>query len=258
MVPIDRNRHAGKAYRQGAGYGFVATQAVVPLVGAELATAAVAMPIGFIDHAGHYLPVAVMSPAQGRNLFVGPNGQWLGLYLPAMLRSYPFRLGRVQGTEQMTVFIDEDSGLIVDAEADGGAARFFESDGSPSAALKATGELLQQIERDRSATELAVAALAEAGLFVPWTFTVKLDGQQVNASGLFRVDEAKLNALDGEAFMKLRKSSSLVLAYAHLISTHTTGRLEQLALIQQQLSQPRQAQPPPLSAIDDGGTIRFN
>jgi hypothetical protein len=40
--------------------------------------------------------------------------------------------------------------------------------------------------------------------------------RQVAAKGLHRIDEAKLNALDEATFLKLRKSSWLILAYAQL------------------------------------------
>ena len=43
LVPVDRERHAGKGWRQPTGYGFAATQAVTPLMGAEFAKAAVAI-----------------------------------------------------------------------------------------------------------------------------------------------------------------------------------------------------------------------
>ena len=52
------------------------------------------MPIAFIEQAGRFVPMAMMCPMPEHNLFVGPDGQWLGGYVPASLRSYPFRLVR--------------------------------------------------------------------------------------------------------------------------------------------------------------------
>ena len=131
IVPIDRGRHGGKGWRPSQGYAFAATQSVVPLVGGEFASAAVAMPIAFVQHDGRFVPAAVLSPLQGRNFFVAPNGHWLGNYVPAALRGYPFRLGRGEGTDQFMLCIDEDSGWVVDAGVNNeGVARFFEEHGS--------------------------------------------------------------------------------------------------------------------------------
>ncbi len=116
MVPIDPKWHTGKALRQGAAYGFVASQALAPLTAAEFPAAASSMPIAFLQNTpGHYIAVAVMSPVQGRNFFVSPTGQWLGNYIPAALRSYPFRLGTAEGSSTVRLCIDEDAGAVVDA-----------------------------------------------------------------------------------------------------------------------------------------------
>jgi hypothetical protein len=234
LVAVDRERHAGKGWRQPTGYGFAATQAVTPLMGAEFAKAALAMPIGFIEQVGHYIAVAVMSVVPDRNLFIGPGGQWLGAYAPAVLRGYPFQLLRAEGSDKLVLCIDEDSGLIVDADAD--AQKFFEADGGLSAAVTATVNLLQQIEHNRAFTDLAVAALAEVGLIAPWPLTVAVDGQSHAVNGLHRIDEAKLNALDDEAFLKLRKSGALPLAYLQLLSMGQVSLFAQLSRLQQQLA----------------------
>jgi SapC len=259
MVAVSHERHGGKRWRSPGGYGFAATQALIPLVGPEFSSAAVAMPIAFVEHSGRYLPVAVLSPVQGRNFFIGPSGQWLGLYVPAALRSYPFGLSRIDGSDQVTLCIDEDSGCLVDA-ADSAAARLFEEDGNPSAAVKAAVDFLRQVEHSRAQTQAAVAALAEARLLQPWPLTVTLGKQQVTATGLYRIDEVALNAVSAETFLKLRSASALVLAYAQLISMHTTAAFGQMAMLQQHLAQ--QAKPLPAASSlfpsDDGGTIRFN
>ena len=39
--------------------------------------------------------------------------------MPSSLRSYPFRLLRPEGSEQMALCIDEDSGLVADADEKG-------------------------------------------------------------------------------------------------------------------------------------------
>ena len=261
FVAVDPERHAGKGWCHAPVYTFAATQAVAPLVGAEFAMTAVAMPIAFIQQADGYLPVAVLSPVQGRNFFVGPSGQWLGMrYVPASLRIYPFRLARREGTEQVSLWIDEDSGLIVDADANPDTSKFFERDGSPSAALNTMWQFVQQVEHARAVTNLAVAALAECRVIAPWPLTVHDGNQQSTINGLFRIDEAALNALDDETFRKLRKASAMVIAYAQLVSMCTVDVFRQLGMLQQQLAQ--QAKPLPsvssLFPLDDGGTIRFN
>src|SRR4051812_12043050 len=111
VVPVDKERHRGKGWRRPMGYSFISNDLVVPVGGSEFPYAVLAMPIGFIEQSGHYVPVALMGLSQGKNVFVGPAGQWLGSYVPAVVRSYPFSLSREDGQEG-TLCFDEDSGLV--------------------------------------------------------------------------------------------------------------------------------------------------
>jgi hypothetical protein len=260
IVAVAPETHANKSWRPLQLFAFAASQPLVPLVGVEFARIAIAMPIAFIEQSGRYVPVALLSPIAGRNFFVGPNGQWLGAYVPAALRGYPFSLARVEGSDKVVLCIDEDSGWIVDSDANPDATRFFEKDGVPSAALKATLEFLGQIEQNRTATDVALAALADAGIIQPWPLQVQDGKQQVPVKGLHCINEAALNALDDEAFLKLRKSSALFLAQAQLMSMQTLGVFQHLMALQQQLAQQTKPLPDVSSMFlaEDSGTIKFN
>src|SRR5262249_20745091 len=131
MVPVERERHAGKGWRRPVGYGFAAKQVIAPLGGSEFAFAVAAMPIGFPRHGGRSLPMALLGIQKDRTLFVSPTGQWLGRYVPAVFRFYPFSLSRSDGSETTSLCVDEDSGLIVDA-AEENAEKFFTADGQLS------------------------------------------------------------------------------------------------------------------------------
>ena len=231
IVPVDSERHAGKGWRRPTEYIWAARETVAALVGTEFGAAAVCMPIAFIEQSGRYQPVAVLSPVQGRNLFISPEGLWLGSHVPAIFLSYPFRLIYAEGSDRVALGVDEDSGLVVDAGSDAHVMRFFEADGSPTAALKGIIEFLQQLERSRSATDIAVAALAEAGVIQPWQMQATLDNKQVLVQGLHGIDEVALDALDDQRFLELRNGKALGLAYAQLISMHRTGVFGQLAAI---------------------------
>ena len=98
IVPVDRDRHGRKRWRRPNGFEFAANLAVASLGGSEFSQAIATFPIGFIERSpGSYMPVAVLALSKGGNLFVGPGGQWLGGYIPIVLRRYPFSLIRTDG-----------------------------------------------------------------------------------------------------------------------------------------------------------------
>jgi SapC len=236
LVAVSMSTHGQKVWRRPASYQFAAKEPLVPIVLAEIVHVGSWMPITFIEQAGRYIPMAMMSPMPGHNLFVGPDGQWLGGYVPASLRSYPFRLVRpAEGSEQMALCVDEDSGLVADADEKG--ENFFTADGKPSQSTSTLMEFLRGIEANRMATDLAVASLAEAGVMEPWPLEVEVEGKKAAIKGLRRVNESALGALDDEVFLKLRKTSALRLAYAQLMSMGQIARFEQLMRLRQQLAQ---------------------
>ena len=243
FAAVSRERHGQKKWLRFNGYGFAAADALVPIVGAELVRAALAMPCAFLEQSGRYTLVAVLSLIPNRNMFVDPGGRWLGGYVPAWFRAHPFRMFPQQGTDQVVLCVDEESGLVVERSAAG--EEFFDAEGNPSLALKPMVELLTEVDRSRRVTELAVAALAQAGVIQPWQIKLKTDQGEQAISGLHRIDEAALVALPDDVFLKLRITSALTVAYAQLLSTGQLGIFAHLAKLHNQPA------PPPVEALPE-------
>lgn len=241
LVAVSQERHGSKKWLRRADYKFAASEALAPVVGAELARAALSMPLAFSEQSGRYTLVAVLSLTPGRNMFVGPDGRWFGAYVPACLRSYPFSLLPQQGTDQLALCVDEGSGLVVEKNIAG--EEFFDAEGNVSPALKPAMELLTQLHRSRQGTDLAVSALAQAGVIKPWQINVKSEQGEQAISGLHHVDEAALGALSNDDFLKLR--TALPIAYAQLLSQ---GRLDVFEQLSRLHSQPG---PAPVAALPE-------
>jgi hypothetical protein len=256
FVAVSREAHGQKVWRRFANHQFAAKEALTPIVLAEVVHVGSWMPIVFIEQAGRHMLMAMMSPTPGHNLFVGPDGEWLGGYIPSSLRSHPFRLVRREGSEQMTLYIDEDSGVIRDADEAG--EPFFAADGKPSPSISTTMEFLGQIEASRVATDLAMASLAAAGVMEPWPLEVEVNGKKAVSKGLHRINESALNGLDDEAFLKLRRTSALRLADAQLMSIGQIARFAQLMRLRQQLAQTPKITPEGVFGMGESGLIRFD
>lgn len=223
---ISRERHAGLRWKRFTSYAFAADHALQPLLVAELPKAAMSLPIAFVEQDGAYLPVAVLGLAPGNNLFVAPDGRWVGAYAPAAFRSYPFRLGQT-ATGQQALCIDEDSGLVGEGPE---GERFFADDGTPDQPIVELLGFLSEIERSRVATVAACAALRTHGVIAPWSISVKnAAGEEQPVGGLFKIDEAALRDLSAEALHAVSKSAGLGMAYCQLLSMQHLPLLGQLA-----------------------------
>jgi hypothetical protein len=256
LVPVSRDSHAQRVWRRLGNYQFAAHEPLAPIVMAELVPVGSWMPIVFIEQAGRYVTMALISPIPGHNLFVGPDGEWLGGYVPSFLRSYPFCLLRREGSEQVTLCIDEDSGVVRDADEKG--ENFFTADGKPSQSVSTMLEFLGQIEANRMVTDLAMASLAEAGVIEAWPLKVEVGGKQAAINGLHRINQAALDQLDDEAFLKLRKTSALRLAGAQIMSMGQIVRFDQLIRLRQQLAQTPKIKPEEIFRSEPSGLIKFD
>jgi hypothetical protein len=253
--------YASKAWRTTTNYSFAGNENVIPLAGSEIAKTAITMPTGFIRQGNEYKLIAITSLQPNTNLYVAPNGKWLGSYIPAAIRAYPFKMLKDTNSENSVLCIANASGLVYDSKDDGHA--FFDESGAPSQETKEVLKFLSDIEANYIATQKSVNLLVEHSLLKPWELSLIQGENKVQVNGLFNIDEVELNNLSDEKFLALRKESSLAIAYAQLLSMNQLSILENLDQLQGQLQE--QVQPFKKSAdgvnefslSEDSGSIRF-
>jgi hypothetical protein len=235
LTPISRRNHADKSWTRFTSYSFASKSSIASLVGAEIPKAlADRFPLAFVKEKDRFFLVAVLSFAPGTNLFVARDGKWLGEYIPAVFRSYPFMLAKAEGKDDLILCVDEESRLVKD---DKSAEPFFDDQGALSRQVQDIFNFLSQIEKNKTQTVRAITALAEAGLITEWPLKIQDGEQEKSVTGLYRIDEAGLNALDDERFLKLRKAGGLPIAYAQLLSMNNIQLLAQLAKARAQMIQ---------------------
>lgn len=260
---ISRERHATQRWQRYTNYTFAAADSVAGLVAAELPKAAMSLPIAFIEQGGAYVPAAVLGLQPGNNVFVTADWRWIGQYIPAAFRSYPFRLANTEDGQQV-LCVDEDSGLIGD---DSAGESFFAEDGQPSQAIRDILGFLTQIEQNRAVTAAACAVLQKHALIRPWSITVKTDAGEQQITGLFQIDEAALNQLPADALLEVRQAGALPIAYCQLLSMQHLPVLGQLTQAQNKAATPAAEQALQQLApngeleiefFNKGGTINFS
>ncbi len=119
LTPITKQNHSEKSWTRFTSYAFASKDNLVPLAGAEIAKAVTALPMAFVKQQDRFFLVAVLSLTTGTNLFVAPDGRWLGKYIPSVFRGYPFQLAKAEGRDNLVLCVDEESGLVNDDKAAG-------------------------------------------------------------------------------------------------------------------------------------------
>ena len=221
---ISRERYAHQRWQHSSDYAFAAADPVVALTAAELPKAAMSLTIAFVAQAEVFVPVAVLGLRPEKSLSVAADGSWIGNYIPAVLRSYPFRLAPTSDGQQV-LCIDESSGLITH-EPEG--EHFFSEGGQPSAALQDVLNTVNQTEHSRLAAVAACAVLQKHNLIRPWSITVKSGTGVQQVAGLFQIDKMALNQLSSEALHEFQQVGALEMAYCQLLSMQHLPQLCEL------------------------------
>ena len=223
FVAISKELHKDKFWRVPKNLKFAEGNSVVPVFLTEIGRAVNSFPLVFVKQEDNFIISALLGLAPGENLFLSNEGRWLGNYIPALIRVYPFRLLRTND-EQLALAIDED--YISEKEG----VPFFREE-NPSNEIEQILKILIDVERGRVLTVDACKRLAELDLIEPWNLKVKIESGERNIEGIFRINENKLNSLSDEDFLSLRKIGALPLIYGQLYSMGNLQILANLAQI---------------------------
>jgi hypothetical protein len=234
VIPITRKHHQTLRWKRFTSYRFAAKENLVPVVIAELVQASQAMPTGFIKRDDRFVLVGIMSLEPGKNMHVTDQGKWIGDYVPSYFRGYPFCLAPPPDGGKNHILCLHQGAELSDAPNEGEA--FFDEKGQLVSTVNEISSFLQQVEKSQTITDLAVSALAEAGLVAEWPLKIKQGDIQKPVSGLYKIDEARLNSIDNDTFLKLRKTRSLLIAYAQLLSMANIMQFEKLRRLRNQTS----------------------
>jgi SapC len=222
--PLDAAGDRGLSLQPVMDFGFARATNSVLLGAAEYPRAMRNYPIVFTGSEPR-VAVAVLGLEGNENLFVGEDGRWReGDYIPAYVRRYPFIFLEQPGKAELTLCIDEASGLLTQSHDH----LLFEG-GEPTQLVRNAVSFCREFHEQTLVSAAFLAELARRGLLVPNEARIRLSsGKELTLRDFQIVDEAKFNALPDEVFLDWRRHGWLPLVYAHLMSMASWAGLVEL------------------------------
>ena len=199
---------------------------VIPLSYTEISLACHDYPLVFVssDEGKTAVAMAVVGLEQQKNLFVSPDATWdRGAYVPAYVRRYPFCMTRVNvsGTEQPERIACVEK-RAVSAKGDA----LYDAKGEPLPVWETMRKLLFEFEADLARTEAMCKLIIELGLLESFNMQAKPnEGEPFTLSGMYRINEQKINELSADKLTELVHNGVLPRIYAHLMSMSNFARL---------------------------------
>jgi SapC len=245
VVPVNKERHAGKKVRFSNSFGFASKFHVAYVTVHEFARAAAIYPVLFLEDqaSDEFKPVVLLGLDAGENLFVNEKGEWSASYIPAIVRRYPFALTKAADADRYIVCVDEASDLLSDTEG----APMFDEQGNPTQVIENVKHYLSELQQMDQITHEFTKFLVQNNLLTPLNMRVNAANQVRNITGCYVINEERLNNFSDQKFLEVRQKGYLPAIYAHLISL---SQIERLA----SLKQPEQTAPQPVASVPTAGT----
>jgi SapC len=224
IVPLYKNNKV-KLPEPGSVPAFCNNLNAIPISFTEFSLTCRDYPLVFTsgDNGQSYAPVAVLGVADGENLFLA-NGVWdKSVYLPAYVRRYPFCMARVNldQVEQANRLICVEKEFLDDM-----GEFMFDAEGKPLPKWQPIEKLLQEYEADLDRSREMSAILSDYALLEPFSMQAQTKaGAAMNLTGMYRVEEKKMEYLNAGQHKNLIKKGVMGRIYAHLISLDNFARL---------------------------------
>ena len=256
-IAIQRSAHLDAGYSPVTNFSFTAEMATIPLLKEELLNVIQHMCVAFQKRNNgseeFYELVGLQSLSPAKNLFLLPDGRWLGGYKPAFYRAEPFALLPGEQDDQLQLCINSDCINPEPADSD---ERFFDEDKALTPQMQKVVEFLTESMRSRGVTLSLCKALQDANLIVPWPISISEPGgenksQEKTLQGLYHVDSDRLKILPAEKLAALNTSGALSLAYAQLFSEARLKDLAKLQTAHRNLQQQQAQQNSPEPDLDE-------
>ncbi|SIO11922.1 SapC family protein [Vannielia litorea] len=215
-VAVNPAKHGKTCINFGGDFSYAAGVNSVPIAASEFALCAAEYPIVFAGTLEAPVPSVILGLDGARNAMVGKKGAWLGAYVPAYIRRYPFVLSQQDEAGNQTLHLDETADCL---NTKGRGEALFDGEGQPSDYLKDVLKFQQEYQSQHQRTQAYARRLAELELLKPMRADYTTPkGEKRTLQGFFSVDRDKLKALDDAAVMQMFRNDELECTFLHLAS----------------------------------------
>ncbi|GGB65349.1 SapC family protein [Shewanella inventionis] len=196
---------------------FAQQQNIMNLRVTEVSQAACCMPIFYVRNSqnGQWVLTGFTSFEQGCNLFID-QGQWTALHTPANMQTFPFFLMKSpENPQQYTIGIDEAHSVFSTTSGQ----PIFETNGKASLHLSRVKTLLEADIKNDIRTQEFSHYINQLGLLRPINILIQQqNGNTPSLSGLYTIDEDKLQSLNKDTLFELHQKGYLAPIQSMLMS----------------------------------------
>ena len=162
-VPVSVEKHKNWGLDTGSNYAFARQVNSVPITAVEFPRAALEYALVFAGNDAGIMPAVVLGIEVNKTLYVEASGRWIGHYVPAFVRRYPFVFSSTDGAS-FTLCID---GTFKGWNQEGKGQRLFDDSGERTEYVQNILKFLQQYQAEFQRTRSFCKKLKDLDLLEP-------------------------------------------------------------------------------------------
>ena len=221
-VALDPVLHRDRRISPLTDFSIAADLHAVFITATEFPQAGLELPLLFVatgEHDARGRPamstVALLGLAAGENLQLGEGGRWIGRYIPAYIRRYPFASSGEAGASGLAVLVDDSWPGFAEA----GDEPLFDADDQPAPALQRAIDFLERFELEADRTRVFCERVVALDVLKEMKAEATLpSGRRISIDGFHAIDEDRMHALADATVVELHRSGLLMLMQLHLAS----------------------------------------
>ena len=225
MVRLDKKQHQGYNLERNFPFSFCKKDTLCPIILAEVPHIVQQAPIVFVKKNKNTFGVFMLQGYFDQtNSFCSDSGAWLGSYIPAQYRQYPFSLmtpeTKEKNAEIKSIVCFDQSSNLVTKKISKHSVPLFDEQGETTEHIKNVMNFLSKVEGSRTNTQEIVNALDKKSLFQPWDLKVKdkEKDKEIKVNGLWTINKTTLANLPSHDLFELHQLKALELIYGHFFS----------------------------------------
>ena len=218
IVPLTREQHGRMYLDRVDNFSYAGNLGFVYVFCMEFIRAAKEYPIVFSVASGEVFPVAMLGLRKDQNVFLDDRGNWLGDYIPAYIRRYPYILAEDPAHKGKYVVCIDDAFPGLNREGHG--ERLYNDDGTDGPAIAHAKEFLVTFQKNINITTAFCKRLQELDLLVPMPLPSGAKRKRVDLEGFAVVDRNRIFDLEDARLVEMLRNDDMELIYMHLFSAN--------------------------------------
>jgi len=210
---LDPEAHGFYRYTPATDFYYAKTLTLIPITFSEIKFVCCDYPVIVIIQ--EQKPQLMLLCGITKNNAINEQGVWLGDYIPAFLRRYPFTLVEESSSDVLHIGFDLESGLFSSPEGQ----PLFDAQGAPSNILEETKKLLSVFQHESSITQNILLQMHKKEILSATEFSVQSEeeGKPKKIGGFFTIDKKKLfESEDGFLLEAVRNGWMEMIELQHL------------------------------------------